>query len=165
MVTQHLIASGHQKIGFVAGPNRSRSAIYRGAGYRRALREAGLPHVPAWEQACLPVVDDSKRAVTQLLTAHPELTALFCHNDLVAIGALQACAALGRQVPADTAVAGFDDIMLASLVTPPLTTCRAPQYELGQRAAQYLLKRVNELVEDNARIVFETELIVRASAP
>ncbi|UCH11724.1 MAG: substrate-binding domain-containing protein, partial [Fidelibacterota bacterium] len=67
-------------------------------------------------------------------TDHPELIALFCYNDLVAIGALQACAALGRRVPDDLAIVGFDDIPMAALVTPPLTTCHVSRYELGDQA-------------------------------
>ena len=66
-------------------------------------------------------------AARQLLTDPPEITALFCYNDLVAVGTLQACAELGRRVPEDLAIVGFDDIPIAALVTPALTTCRVPR--------------------------------------
>ena len=125
---------------------------------------------------CPADVDGGHRAAEDLLTAHPELTALFCYNDLVAVGALHACADLGRHVPDDLAVAGFDDIMLAALVTPPLTTCRVPRYELGTQAMRLLLNQIRgcpdaagqdaDMDEGScAEVVLQPDLVVRASAP
>jgi len=98
------------------------------------------------------------------LTAHPELTAVFCYNDLVAVGALHACADLGRRVPDDLAVVGFDDIPLAALVTPPLTTCRVPRY-LGVQAMRLLLNQIDGCPDECDQVALRPELIVRASAP
>jgi LacI family transcriptional regulator len=98
------------------------------------------------------------------LTAHPELTALFCYNDLVAIGALQACLELGLSVPVDLAVVGFDDIPAAALVSPALTTCRVQRHELGAQATRLLLERVGGKL-DHSKVVLTPELVVRASAP
>jgi len=98
-------------------------------------------------------------------TDHPELTALFCYNDVVAVGALQACADLGRQVPDDLAVVGFDDILLAALVIPPLTTCRVGRYEPGAQAMQLLLDQIDGCHDQCAEIVLQPEVIIRASAP
>jgi len=100
-----------------------------------------------------------------LLSSFPELTAILCFNDLVAVGAIQACAELGKKVPNDLAIIGFDDIPLASLVTPPLTTCRTPQEKLGSTAMQTLLKQIRGGGNDQEKIVIRPELIVRASAP
>jgi DNA-binding LacI/PurR family transcriptional regulator len=100
-----------------------------------------------------------------LLTTHPQLTALFCYNDLVAVGALRACVELGRRVPGDVAVVGFDDILLAALVTPPLTTCRVPRYELGVQAMRLLLDQINGCPGECQEIVLGPALVVRASAP
>jgi LacI family transcriptional regulator len=99
------------------------------------------------------------------LSDHPQLDALFCHNDLVAVGAMQACAALGRNVPRDVAVVGYDDVPLAALVTPTLTTCHVPRYELGAQAAKLLLSQVNGGSTDTQPAVIEPHLVVRASAP
>jgi LacI family transcriptional regulator len=121
-------------------------------------------------------VDGGHQAARDLLIAHPELTALFCYNDLVAVGALRACADLGRQVPDALALVGFDDIMLAALVTPPLTTCHVPRYELGVQAMRLLLNQIGGCpdranqgpeAEQNpcAEIVLRPEVVVRASAP
>jgi DNA-binding LacI/PurR family transcriptional regulator len=78
---------------------------------------------------------------------------------------LQACADLGRRVPDDLAVVGFDDILLAALVMPPLTTCRVPRYELAAQAMRLLLDQINGCHDECAEIVLQPELIVRASAP
>jgi len=93
------------------------------------------------------------------------MTAIFCHNDLVAVGALQACTELGRRVPDDLAIVGFDDIPLAVLVTPALTTCHIPRYELGSRAMTMLLDYINSDSIEAQHASIQTELVVRASAP
>jgi LacI family transcriptional regulator len=168
MVAQHLLDSGHRAVGFLAGPPASRSGRSRAEGYRAALADAGLTYNPEWVVFCPADVDGGHRAARDLLTDHPELTALFCYNDLVAVGALHACADLERRVPDDLAVAGFDDILLAALVTPPLTTCRVPRYELGGQAMRLLLNQIDGS-SDEARpcdeIVLRPELVVRTSAP
>jgi LacI family transcriptional regulator len=110
-------------------------------------------------------VEGGQEAAHVLLTDHPELTALFCYNDLVAVGALHACANLGRRVPEDLAVVGFDDIPLAALVTPALTTCRVPRYELGVHAMRLLLDHINGCSDECTEVVLQLELVVRASAP
>jgi len=165
MATQHLLHSGHKAVGFLAGPPASRSGQQRAKGYRAALTAAALPHNPDWTPHCFPVVQSGRETARHLLTAYPELTAFFCYNDLVAVGALQACADLGRQVPDDIAIVGFDDIPLAALVIPPLTTCRVRRYELGAQAMRLLLDQIGGSPGECAEIVLQPQLIVRASAP
>jgi LacI family transcriptional regulator len=163
--TQHLLRAGHRAVGFLAGPAVSHSGRQRFEGYRAAFAAADPSYNPSWTRHCLPTVAGGREAAHELLSSHPELTALFCYNDLVAVGALQACGALGRQVPGDLAVIGFDDILLAGLVTPPLTTCRVPRYELGGEALRLLLNRIAGPLEECDQIVLQPELVVRASAP
>ena len=165
MLTQHLIDTGHKNIGFLSGPAASTSGRQRAAGYFAALASAALPHAPGWIRPCAPTVDGGHKATIVLLAQHPELTALVGYNDLVAIGALQACADLGRAVPAGLAIAGFDDIPLAALVTPPLTTCRVPRYEVGAQAMRLLLDRVNGCTDECEAVFLPPQLIIRASAP
>ena len=165
VATQYLLDRGRRAVGLLAGPPASRSGRWRDQGYRAALAAAGLSYNPAWARHCSPVVDGGQEAARELLTAHPELNALFCYNDLVAVGALQACVELGRRVPEDVAVVGFDDIPLAALVTPPLTTCRVPRYELGVQAMRLLLDQIGGCPDECPEIVLRVELIVRASAP
>jgi LacI family transcriptional regulator len=165
LATQHLLQAGHRAVGFLAGPPVSHSGRQRAEGYRAALAAVGLPYNPAWVRHCYPVVEGGQEAARELLTAHSELTALVCYNDLVAVGALQACADLGRQVPGDVAVVGYDDIPLSALVTPPLTTCRVPRYELGVQAVRLLLDQIDGCPDECDEIVLRPELTVRASAP
>ncbi len=165
LATHHLLQAGHRAVGLLAGPLASRSGRQRATGYRAALAAAGVPYNPAWIRHCMPVVAGGQEAARTLLAAHPNVTALFCYNDLVAVGALQACAALGRRVPGDLAIVGFDDIPLAALVTPALTTCHVLRYDLGARAMGLLLARVQGGAEQCAAIVLQPELIVRESAP
>jgi LacI family transcriptional regulator len=136
----------------------------RRKGYSDALAEGGIiPHA-GWIQHCLPMVDASRAAAIDLLTRHPELTGIFCFNDLVAIGALQACHELGRRVPDDVAIVGFDNIPLASYVTPALTTIHTARYELGVRASETLLAHLGGETP-RVDIILPVELIVRASTP
>lgn len=165
MATQHLLRSGHQKIGFLAGPMLSYSGQCRMRGYLTAMEAAGLPVNPDWILNGAPYVHNGRESAHRLLSSFPELTAILCFNDLVAVGAIQACAELGKKVPNDLAIIGFDDIPLASLVTPPLTTCRTPQEKLGSTAMQTLLKQIRGGGNDQEKIVIRPELIVRASAP
>lgn len=165
LVMEHLIQSGHSMIGFIAGPHSSYSGQQRAKGYCAALTAAGLPYRPEWQRSCRPVVEAGRETARALLAEFPEITALFCYNDLTGVGALQACADLGRAVPNSVAVTGFDDVPLAALVTPALTTCRVPMYEMGRQAMQLLLLHINGSCDDCGHIVFQPELIVRASAP
>jgi LacI family transcriptional regulator len=161
---QHLLQRGHRAIGFLAGPHKSFGGQKRAVGYQEALEEFGIPYNAAWVQHCTPMVHGGQDAAIDLLSRNPELTALFCFNDLVAIGALKACAQLGRSVPDDIAIVGFDDIPLASLVTPALTTFHVSRYELGRRAAEHLLAQINGQT-NHTDTVIPVELVIRASAP
>ena len=162
---QHLLQSGHRAVGFLAGPLTSYSSRQRAIGYDAALEAAGITHNLDWVRPCSYEVKGGRETARALLSDHPELTALFCYNDLVAVGALQACADLGRQVPYDLAVVGFDDIPMAAVVTPALTSCHVPRYELGDQAMKLLLDRINGCTEECTEIVLYPTLVVRASAP
>ncbi|HOU14849.1 MAG TPA: LacI family DNA-binding transcriptional regulator [Anaerolineae bacterium] len=164
-ITQHLLRAGHQAIGFLTGPPASRSGRKRVEGFLATLMAVGVPYQQDWLLPCAPTVEGGQEAALALLTHHPELTALFCYNDLVAVGALQAAAELRRAVPDDLAIAGFDDIPLAALVTPPLTTCRVCRYDMGAQAMGMLLERIAGCTDECQRIVVTPELIIRASAP
>ena len=137
-VTQYLIERGHKRISMIAGQGGPQSA--RIEGYRAALTEAGgEPNM---------VLDDAfseaggSRAVQSILANGYKPTAIFAANDLMAIGAMQALRERGLKIPDDMAVAGFDDISAANLVTPSLTTVAQFQYEIGVKAAHILMERL-----------------------
>jgi LacI family transcriptional regulator len=163
MITQHLLQIGHQAIGFVAGPATSYSGNQRLKGYKKALADANIDFHPGWVHHCLPTTASGEETTNLLLKANPELSALFCYNDLVALGALRHCAVFGYQVPADIAVTGYDDIMLAGVVTPSLTTCHVPRVELGSQAVSMLLNCINDETEPCNEIVIMPKLVIRAS--
>jgi LacI family transcriptional regulator len=163
--SRHLLQRGHRAIGFLAGPATSYSGRQRAEGFRAALSAAGVSYNPAWVRYCSSGMEGGREIAVDLLAQHPELTALFCYNDLVAVGALQACTILGRRVPDDVAIVGFDDIPLAGLVNPPLTTCHVSRVELGDRAMELLLRGIAGRAEDCEEITLRPELVVRASAP
>lgn len=165
MATEHLFHTGHRAIGYLAGPPTSYSGKQRLAGYRLAFKAQGIATRQDWVKPCPPTIDGGRKAALDLLTVQPQLTSLVCYNDLVAVGALQACAHLGRGVPNDLAIVGFDDIPLAALVTPPLTTCAVPLDEIGRVGMEILLQliRGEEPIPDP--VIIRPEMVVRASAP
>ncbi len=165
LAAHHLIQSGHRQIGFLAGPPASYSGAGRRKGFLTALQEAGINLVDGWMKHCQPSVEGGYEATRYLLGTYPQLTALFCFNDLVAVGALQACDELKCRVPQDLAIIGHDDIPVAALVSPTLTTCRVPRYELGARAVNALLERLRDNPADCSQIVLQPELVIRESAP
>ena len=165
IATQLLLEAGHRAIGFLAGPPASYSGRQRSRGYRAALDAAAVVYNPAWARHCSSEVEGGREMTHELLANGEGPTALICYNDLVAIGALQACSELGRKVPDDLAIVGSDDISLAALVTPSLTTCRVPRRELGAQAMRLLLDRIQGSREACEAIVLQPELVVRASAP
>lgn len=163
--TEHLLHAGHRAVGFLAGPPTSYSGQQRRVGYCRALEDAGVVYNPAFVQNCVPNVRGGQEAASSLLTTHPELTALFCYNDLLAVGASQACEKLEIRIPEALAIVGFDDIPLASLVTPALTTCRVPRDELGGHAMRLLLDQIDGYRVEPDEILVPPQLVIRASAP
>lgn len=164
LATRHLLQRGHRAIAFLAGPENSYSGWRRAQGYHMALAEARVAADPGWERHCAPIVEAGTRAARRLLHEHSELTALFCYNDLVAVGALRACVDLGYGVPSQVAIVGFDDISLAALVTPSLTTCRVPREDLGTHAMRLLLDQLEEGAVEPCEVLLQPELVIRSSA-
>lgn len=138
--TLHLLELGHRGIGFIGGP--ARAGERRREGYEAALVEAGVQPDPRliadgdWTRS------GGHAAAAALLASESRPTALFCANDLMAIGALDAARELGLDVPGDVSVVGFDDLEAASLVTPKLTTVVNPGHEIGRSAGELLLERI-----------------------
>jgi LacI family transcriptional regulator len=159
----HLIARGARRIAMVMGPASSGSA--RAEGYRRALTEAGQPVNPEllvrgdWTRP------GGRKAMHALMAGPDRPDAVFCANDLMAIGAIDAVHELDLTVPGDVAVVGFDDVDAATIVNPPLTTVRNPAYETGYTAGELLLSRILGSYRGEGRtVVLPCPLVVRATA-
>lgn len=163
IAVQHLIERGHRRIGFLTGSPKSRSSGERRRGYLQAMREAGLDPRGSWCLACAPTVEGGRQAACRLLSAQPDLTALLAYNDLVAVGAGQTCEALGRPVPSGCALLGWDDIIFASYVSPPLTTMRMPKYEIGEKAMSSLFQLMRDPDLAPEAVTLDAELVVRGS--
>ena len=161
LVVAHLLGSGRRRIGLLAGSQISHSSRERARGYAEAMLAAGEDPDPALTRRCdSPDIDGGYRAALSLLSERPDVDGLICYNDLVATGALRACAELGRRVPDDVAVAGADDILLASLVTPALTTLRVDRQAIGATALRMLLDQLHNASDVCNTLVFQPELIV-----
>jgi LacI family transcriptional regulator len=161
--TDYLIKLGHRAIGFVSFPSRM-PATERLSGYRAALEQAGIDFRPDYfyEAFDRPVQIGYKGAL-QLMSANPELTAIFAATDEIAMGTLAAIWQLGLKVPEDVSVIGFDDISMASSITPPLTTMRQPIGEISRTVVEMAIDMVDNPQRKRADVVLPTELIVRNS--
>jgi LacI family transcriptional regulator len=165
LATGHLLQRGHNCIGLLAGPVASFGSQRRMAGYKESLEEAGLPYQPDLVTHCSPVVEGGKTKAKLLLEKHPEITGMFCHNDMIAIGALQAARSLGRHVPDDLEIVGYDDIPIAAWVSPPLTTIRVAFVEMGRLAIRALINCLEGSNQGCERIVLQPKLVIRGSSP
>lgn len=164
LAVMHLLSLGHQHIGIISGGERTLCAMEeRLAGCRQALEEHGLALDPALVSYGDLTPESGAAATARLLTGSTPPTAIFALNDRMAIGSIRYLTQHGWRVPQQISVIGFDDIPLASICSPDLTTVRQPAMEMGQQAARLLL----ELIENDATlmqpIVLPTELVVRAS--
>jgi len=132
---EHLLRLGHQRIAMITGPKVSTTAKDRIEGYRQALSTAGITLNPAWVIEGDFDFNSGYRAIERLpLSGSEKITAVFAHNDLMAIGAMKAIQERGLRIPEDVAVVGFDNTPFSSFVTPALTTVAVPVYDLGRTA-------------------------------
>lgn len=161
--TQHLIALGHTAIATILGPTNEECTADRLAGYRQALAEAGLHYEPALVGQGDWTPTSGQLAVQRMLSAGLAFSALFVHNDKMALGAVRALHRAGRRVPGDVSVIGYDDIPLAPFFDPPLTTMRQPMQQFGQRAARAAIEAVRDPGCPPEQIWLHAELIERAS--
>jgi DNA-binding LacI/PurR family transcriptional regulator len=161
-VTDHLIALGHERIAYIGDQFGYQSDTERIAGYKEALDAAGIPFRPALAMRGNSKPDEAMRIMDRLLALSEPPTAVFCYNDMTALGALRSIRIRGLRVPHDISVAGFDDLFVASYTDPPLTTVRQPMRRMGQLAMENLIKLMSEEVSV-VRVKVNPELIVRES--
>ena len=164
LATQHLLQHGHRRIGLLSGPLSWPNVRPCYTGYERALRAAGLAvdpdcvvEVPAF------TVEAGQQAMQRLLERPDPPAALFGSADVLAIGAMRAIEERGLRVPEDVAVVGYNDIDLAALVKPALTTVAAPSYEMGVAAMTMLLDLLAGRPMKRRRVRLATRLVVRES--
>jgi DNA-binding LacI/PurR family transcriptional regulator len=157
-----LVELGHRRIAYIGDRFGYGSDSERFSGYRSALDEADIPFQPELFVHGDGKAEGGAAAVEKLLAALQPPTAIFCYNDMTAIGALKAIRAHGLTSPGDISLVGFDDLPLALYMDPPLTTVRQPKHEMGRLAMQLLLKLIaGSEAEQNIKV--SGELIVRQS--
>ena len=166
LAVEHLVDRGHERIAFVGGPLSMGQVRDRLEGARSAWAEAGKD-----PEALSHVLTDSLtvaagRSAGERIAGSPARrrpTAAFCANDLLALGLLQQTMESGRRVPDDLAVVGYDDIQFAAAAAVPLTSVRQPRQELGRRAAELVVEEATDPTHRHQQVVFEPELVARAS--
>ncbi len=143
-LVDHLRNAGHERIGHIAGPTTASTGVVRRAAFETVMRDRGsssisdlIVHSSAYNEA------EGERCADELLDRNTEITALLCANDRLAIGALESLARRGLSCPEDISVTGFNDIPFLDLIPPGLTTVQILQFEIGQTAAEILLKMMN----------------------
>jgi len=164
-ITEWLLARGYRRIGLISAPTRHNDrAAERRRGYRAALKAAGIARLPTWEIERPHGMAEGATALAALLEHAPELDAVFCAGDVWAIGALFECRRRGIRVPADLAVVGFDGQAIGAHIVPALTTVQVHRYEIGRRAAEFLLARIAGEPIASRRLDLGYEIVVRESA-
>lgn len=161
----HLVALGHRDIAFISGPTHLQTSRRRVTAFRRALRQhdATSPHAKTadvYEGDFR--LDGGRRAARAMLDADRH-TAVLVANDMMALGVMQECRAAGLAIPRDISVIGLDDIALAALTDPPLTTVSLPRQTLGRTAVEVLLETMTHPKQQGVEIKIATTLVVRES--
>jgi DNA-binding LacI/PurR family transcriptional regulator len=167
LATEHLVQLGHRRIAYVTAPADHSSDLDRMAGYRQALIAGGIEPDPALIVPGNGRADGGEQALPALIELSEPPSAVFCYNDMTAIGLMHAARQVGLSVPGDMAVVGFDDIPFASYFYPPLTTIAQPKIEMGRLAMKMTLSLMT-IGEENheeeiSNVVVRGTLVVRAS--
>jgi DNA-binding LacI/PurR family transcriptional regulator len=160
--TRHLIQFGHRRIAYIGDRGGFQSESERHEGYKNALAAANIQYLPELVRQADSTPESAMQAVDQLLALPQPPTALFCYNDITAVGALFAARRHGCKVPDDLSVMGFDDLPLASYLNPTLTTIRQPMRAMGQQATGILFRLLDGAdVENSSRV--SGQLVIRES--
>lgn len=158
----HLIRSGHRKIMYLSGPLNIKLSSDRLEGYKKALLDNNIEYGEE-----LVVVgrynSDFGYEIIKNIKIDNDVTAIFCGNDLIAIGAMNALKERSISIPKDISIVGFDDIYISSLVTPALTTVRQPSYTIGRLAMERLIDILEGKENLSSRVEIKLELIIRES--
>nr|WP_300089885.1 LacI family DNA-binding transcriptional regulator [Sedimentibacter sp.] len=169
MAVSYLIEQGYKKIAYLSGPLKTRTAYERLEGYKKALSDNEIQFNDKLVKFGDYRIEWGQKGVNELLNEPEDFDVIFCGNDLIAIGAMKELKEKGYNVPDEIGVMGYDDIYMASLVDPSLTTVRQPNYQMGYKAMELLEERLKKAPgSDNnsgemKTITLDTEIIVRNS--
>lgn len=162
LATRHLLELGHRRVGCITGPMGGQSSKQRFYGYIRALQEYRVAFDPE-----LVLEGNFRTDLACDLTGRlleKGVTAVFACNDMMAYGVYRRAAGMGRRVPEDLSIVGYDDLPFSEIMETPLTTVSQPARLMGERAAKNIIDEINGRAPQNREVVFEPELIVRKSS-
>ncbi|WP_408893594.1 LacI family DNA-binding transcriptional regulator [Paenibacillus taichungensis] len=163
LAAQHLLELGHIHVAVLSESFKVSSSQERVRGFREVLEKAGLSLEADQVRESSADLGSAKKEALVLLTEKNRATGIFCCNDMQAIGALQAAKELGLRVPEDVSIIGFDNTILASVTSPPLTTIAQPIEDLGRRAVDLLIDELKNEENSPQKIVLKPELVIRDS--
>ena len=159
LATKHLIENGHKHIGIIAGELSKTTAKTRYEGFVHAMQEAGLTINPNWVMEGFFEPEDGYECMNKILRQDTLPTAVFCCNDVMALGAISAIGEKGLRVPDDISIIGYDNIHASRFYSPPLTTI----HRLGVQAVNLLFERINHKSEQRETLEIHPELVIRKS--
>jgi LacI family transcriptional regulator len=152
-----------RRIAHISGPANSISAQKRLEGFKIAFTTANIPFDDQLVESSAPTIESGHDTARKLLTAHPDVDAIYAFNDLVAVGVLKYCLEIGKRIPEDIAIIGNDDIPHATIIQPKLTTLHYNQYYIGQLIMRTLVESSMKAASPTT-ILIEPELYIRESA-
>jgi LacI family transcriptional regulator len=162
--TEHLIHQKHSRVAMLAGGfNFSDRSFHRWHGYKKCLKDNHIKYDPNLVLQTVYSLSSGLEGVKSLLSLKSPPTAIFCSNDILAIGAMEGARESGISLPEDLSIVGFDDMKIASFVNPTLTTIRQPAYDMGKFGTEVLLHHIREKSYKPIRRILETSLIIRES--
>lgn len=159
----YLYQLGHKRIACLAGPEKMPLSHYRLQGYIQALRRNSLPVESRYIARGDFSYESGAQAVTSLMALPEPPTAIFCHSDVMAIGALSQAKKMGLRVPQDLSLVGFDDLKLTQYCDPPLTTVTQPRFEIGKQAMLLLLEQLQGNSVPSGSRLLDSKLTIRGS--
>jgi LacI family transcriptional regulator len=163
LAVRHLHGLGHTRIATIAGPSATKPGADRTLGFRAEMRELGLTIPPGYEVEGDFYPESAERAMQSMLALPEPPTAVFVAADMMAVGAIRAAQSAGLSVPEDLAIVGFDDIRVAELVSPPLTTIRQDMVGIGLAAGRALVEQIENPDVTPPVLTLPVELVVRES--
>jgi LacI family transcriptional regulator len=167
LAVDYLVGKGHTHIGMISAERSPVNRRWREQGFKQAM----IAHQLVFTDSLLVAgdglpndIDGGYNAARRFLSEQPQITALFCYNDMMALGAIHACQDMGLHLPDNFAIVGFDDISLAAIVRPALTTIRIDKSQLGAEATRMLLDLLENANSKIDNVTLDVDLVIRQSA-
>ncbi len=160
---KYMISRGLHRIAHITGPFTSRTALDRYSGYKKALEEAEIELDESLVFEGFYTTSWGTEAMEKILDSSVDVDSIFCGNDMIAAGVIKTLHNKSYSIPGDYSVVGFDDVEIAQLLVPELTTVRQPKYEMGYKAAELLINMINSKNKSSKGYILDSQLVIRKS--